>query len=656
MNEFDKMFEEAPTADEFDKMFDSTGTTEPPKTRSEKLTQKISSGLKTASDLGEGLLDKAGESFVDSSMGAAQGLTLGFADEISAAANTFLDKFVSKASGEEDINKRLREAGFQVEQPETSYEEELQRTRDLFKKSEERSPWLYGGSQLAASIPSGNVVGGALGIGKAAQQGAGLLTRIGSEALKAAPGIALETYGASEGSLLGDEEAKQKAIEDLKFGLGFGALAGGTMEGASVIGSGAKKLAEPVTDYVSKYIEDSPQLRQLIRSYEKYGKEYGVSPTSETAIQKGIPGVEGGTPFSQLNLKRAEGFIDDLEQTRRSLGDEVEQSLTSNINKKINLQQSRNQFMTDLANVSRTLPNLDIDPDKIADPKISKIVSMIKDSDINSLNPKQVKSLMTDLDNIIQRNSTTKYGSMELDELNKLLIGFRSGIDQQLKSNIPDYAKAASNYTQYMKTFYEQPIAGKYDPELNNVFYSDIKDNKLKLTKAYETFIEQISNQSKSGAQTSVSNLIQAIEKLKQRGVPINFDSDVFLNKLKEASDDAAIRRAVTKTQESQAGAGQLAKQALGQGETGKAWSFLAAQKAGKTIGRGLEKVYKAPKEQLLPLASRLEGTPALKFLGSSLREAIEQNDAFKRNAALFSILQNPAAKALIDTENEMEE
>jgi hypothetical protein len=51
-----------------------------------------------------------------------------------------------------------------------------------------------------------------------------------------------------------------------------------------------------------------------------------------------------------------------------------------------------------------------------------------------------------------------------------------------------------------------------------------------------------------------------------------------------------------------------------------------------------------------------LEGTPALKFLGSSLREAIEQNDAFKRNAALFSILQNPAAKALIDTENEMEE
>jgi hypothetical protein len=68
------------------------------------------------------------------------------------------------------------------------------------------------------------------------------------------------------------------------------------------------------------------------------------------------------------------------------------------------------------------------------------------------------------------------------------------------------------------------------------------------------------------------------------------------------------------------------------------------------------QKLYTAPREQLDSLANKLSSSRYLAPLGRALKEGVESNDSFKKNAALFSIMQNPYAKLLIDSEDEWEE
>lgn len=644
MDEFDKEFEAAPTPDEFDAMFEAAPAVEQKQSVIDKLSEMASKGAESAKQTGEYVTKEIAEPIA---LGAAQGATLGFADEAVARINKLLDPLISKLSGEEAVNEQLRKQGFQIQEEPTSYDKELERTRRMFKSAEETSPWLYGGAQFGASIPAGNVLGGALGVGKVAE-GAGKLARIGGEALKAAPGVALETYGYSEGSLLGDEAKQEQALKDIAVGGAIGGVAGGGMQAISDVAVPVvKKTVEPITKAVSEYVGDSPFLRQIQRAYEKYGKEYGVSPTSEKAIQQGVPGIEGGTPFSKLNLKRSGELIGELEDTRSVLGQNVDQSISNNLDMKLDLSEPVRNFSNLFNDVRRTLPGIG------EDPKVVGILNQLSNINYKSLNPAEVKSLMNDLSNIIERNTSSKYGSMELDELTGLLGTFRKDVDNLLKEQIPEYAKAASDYTKFMNAFYETPIAGKYDPKMKDVFFGNLKGGDLKLTQAYETLIEDIADQTATGSQTAISNLIEAANKLKQENVPLGFDPNQFITKLKGYADDAALRRNVLKTQESQAGGKLAGKQIVGLGETGRAAILMGSQKTGQAVKKVSQKLYQAPKETLLPLATRLENTPALGRLGTALRDAVEKNDAFAKNVALFSILTNPNAKLLVESEDE---
>lgn len=644
MDEFDKEFEAAPTPDEFDAMFEAAPAVEKKPSYIDRLSEIANKGIEPAKKAGEYISKEIAEPIA---LGAAQGATLGFADEATARINQFLDPLISKLSGESAVNEQLRKQGFQIQEEPTTYEKELEKTRGMFKSAEKTSPWLYGAAEFGSSIPAGNVLGGALGVGKVAE-GAGKLARIGSEALKAAPGVALEAYGYSEGSLLGDEAKQEQALKDIAIGGTIGGVAGGGVQAITDVAVPAvKKTFEPITEAVTEYVGDSPFLRQIKRAYEKYGKEYGVSPTSESAIQRGVPGVEGGVPFSKLNLERSGELIGELENTRSILGQNVEQSITNNLNTKLDLSEPVRNFSNLFNDVRRTLPGI------TEDPKVMGILNQLSNVNYKSLNPVEVKSLMNDLSNIIERNASSKYGSMELDELTGLLSTFRKDVDNVLKQQIPEYAAAASDYTKFMNAFYETPIAGKYDPKMKDVFFGNLKGKDLKLTQAYETLIEDIADQTATGSQTAISNLMQAANELKQSGVKLGFDPDQFIGKLKEYADDAALRRNVLKTQESQAGGKLAAKQLVGLGETGRAAILMGAQKAGQISKKVSQKLYQAPKEALLPLATRLENSPGLGRLGTALRDAVEKNDSFAKNVALFSILTNPNAKLLVESEDE---
>jgi hypothetical protein len=618
------------------------------------ITSAAESGAELVSDTVTPFVTGEPSGLKDFSLGAAQGATLGFADELAAMAGKLADPLISKWSGEADVNEQLRQQGFQVEQPETTYEDELKRARSAFKKAEKESPWLYGGGNFLGSLPSGQALGGALNLAtkgtKLAQLAqASKAGRIAKSATEAGLGVGLEALGQSEG------KTPSEVLSDVAAGGAIGAVIGGAGQAATDVAIPlAKKALAPVGEFAKDIYEDTPFLRQLSSAFEKYGMEYGVSPRSERAIQSGIEGVEGGTPFSQLNLKRTGEIVDELEKTRNLLGENVNKSIADNIDLKLNMNDAVVNFGKSFDEIALSLPSLK------KDEKVKDILSILSNRNYSSLNPKEVKSVMKQVSDIIDRNNKSKYGSMELDELTKLLESFRKDLDVNLKNSIPEYAKAANDYSKFMQSVYEQPIMGKYPVELGDLFYSNLKDPELKLTKAYESLIEGTGKLSSKDVQTSFSNLQKALKQLETEGVPINFESKGFLKKLKEYADDAALRESVVQTQESQAGGKKALGLLSGLGETGKAWSYLGAQKAGTWVGRPVKKlssrIYQAPREQLSRLADRLSGVGPLSALGQALKEGVETNDSFKRNAALFSILQNPSAKLLIDSEDEMEE
>ena len=135
--------------------------------------------------------------------------------------------------------------------------------------------------------------------------------------------------------------------------------------------------------------------------------------------------------------------------------------------------------------------------------------------------------------------------------------------------------------------------------------------------------------------------------------------AEQFMTGIKSSADDAAVRRATRKTQESQGGVGVGLKDISGLAQTGRGailtTSYLAGRAASSkpamkiaSMGRNL---YNAPADTLNGLAAKLEANPVLSMFGKSLREGLENGDSAKKNAALFTIMQNPNARAFIEAE-----
>lgn len=118
-----------------------------------------------------------------------------------------------------------------------------------------------------------------------------------------------------------------------------------------------------------------------------------------------------------------------------------------------------------------------------------------------------------------------------------------------------------------------------------------------------------------------------------------------------------------------QAGVGSLGKEAiLGYGaETGRSLALTAANKAGliqnkvansvvknpvAKLGRG---IYNAPNETVNMLAGKLKNTPGLEKYGKNLEEAVNSGNNNRRNQILFTIMQNPSARAVVGNDQEQE-
>jgi hypothetical protein len=630
-----------------------------------------------------------GESALDFSKGVARGLTLEGLDELGGALGAGVERGLGALGiGPAAVDAQLREQGFTGAVDESladTYRGYQQNIAQDLKESEERSPFLTMGGQLAGGITSGTALSGLTGIGQAGKGAKAimdiardsgkskaaleLLKRGGQTFLEASPIIGLESALTSEKNLIGSDSDIAGVGKDVLGGLAFGAPAVlGLHAATDVIVPGAKKGLEKTGKVISEAVQDSPMARQAKIAFEKYGQELKINPKSEKLIKEGIADIEGGKASSLWNTERASLITDKILNADKELGKLVGDSIevSSKAGLKVNAQDIAQETFENIIKLAEELPTV------LQDKNFNATMQKILNRNYNSASPKEIKASLEDISNSIDRIKGMKLPTPELEEAANILRKMRASLDSRLKESVPAYREAAERFYQFRRSYMEQPISGRLNPELDDTMYGDMRKGQKKLVEAYEDLVSRATADSDAAQSTeatfaklreSTKNFEKEELKRLQQGKiqnPVMPGADDFMKQIKDFADDASVRRATRKTQETQAGEKAGLKNILGIGDTGRGAVLSGAYQAGRIVSsKPVQKIsqygknlYSAPTEILEGLALKLEANPATASLGKGLKKGLESGDVAKRNAALFTIMQNPNSRALVEEED----
>jgi hypothetical protein len=632
-----------------------------------------------------------GESVLDFSKGVAKGATFNALDEVGGMLGAGVERGLGALGiGPAAVDAQLREQGFTgsgVEESLTdTYRGYQQGIEQDLKASEERSPFLMGAGELAGGIASGTALSGAMGLGKVAKgtktladiaKDSGkskaaleLLKRGGKGYAKMAPAIAAEAALTSEKQLIGEDSDVEGLAGDVVGGLAFGApLVLGLEGGAGYLAPRGKEALGKVGKKIGELAAESPLARQAKIAYETYGKKAKINPRSEKAILEGVEAIEGGTPFSRINTKRAEDITNKVLAGDKELGKLVGQSLdeASQAGLRVSADDIVQDTFQKVVTLSQELPSV------LQDKNFNATMQKALQRNYTNASPREIKNAIEDITNSIDRIDAMKYVSPELGEASQLLRQFRRGLDGRLKESVPQYRDAAERFAQYRRAYMEQPISGRFDPDLDDIMYGDLKKGQKKLVEAYENLVSSTTadTQAVEGIEATYSKLAESTKKFQQEEAkrmaagkikaPIGEDSEQFMKQIKNFADDAAVRRATRKTQETQGGAKVGIKDLSGLAQTGRgavlSTSYLAgkaaASKPGQAIAKMSRNLYNLPSETLNGVANKLEANPVTSMYGKALREGLESGDVGKKNAAIFTIMQNPNARMSLEEDLE---
>jgi len=454
----------------------------------DKVSQVVSKIGEKASDAGESLHSGAetiGEGITDFGAGMAQGATLGFAEEAGAGFQTLLDKIGIgyepevpqnlqeqgiEAGSPTDIDEQLQEEGFEGDlTPDAAsfYRQAQKEEEERHQDIQEKSPWLYGGGQLAGGLATTIGSGGMAQVGKAGKaaytgaRNAGasqLLARLAAGGSRAGvtAGIGAGTgavlgAGESEGGIIGATPEEQEQLkEDTKTGAVVGGLIGGALQPVQDIGGASlKKGAKWLTGKINEMIDGTGFLGDdYIKAYREVYRQAkkDVKPlpkSSQRLIQQG----KGKTLYEESQAS-SQAVFNKINAADKELSKDVGKAIHSSTEKfevKDLLTQSR-----------RALEDLEIkfDTDPILDRFYKKAGSYIKKSDnlkVSELNMPQMDRLLTELRSI--KKDYVKGQNIHGDAVDVMNDTLRR-INEQMESRVGEYATAKSN----LKAFRENVI------------------------------------------------------------------------------------------------------------------------------------------------------------------------------------------------------
>lgn len=511
----------------------------------------------------------------------------------------------------------------------------------------------------------------------------------------ALPAIAAESALSSQADIIGPKSDLGQVAQDVGLGV---RLSLPMMVGLNVLpkvpgalSERVSKRIEPVKEKLAETFadENNPKLRQIAMAYQKYGKELGVSPRSAAQeIKRGaeitpeqareiLDGRLGLGPkvdpasiqiqgddvayslkdsIAADKLQKGLDAVDDLLGKRT--GEAIEKS-TAQINVDPIIQQAANEIQQIVTQYPRLAKNR----------KSAKAYESILSGN-PVLNARQVKDLIDDID----YNIGVFKRSVDLDpgerEILPELLDLRSQLSATLKKNVPEYRAQAEQFESWREVI-EQLIAGPNDPVKSEIFYGKLNKGDKKVHEAILKLIEDASGTAASSGKdrtafTKFMNKLAEFQALDaeraNRGVQrVAPDTEQIRKFILQASDDANLRQSVRRTSESRSIKPDWRELFIGKapeygaylaGKTVRNWQKIMQKSPVQGMIAMSKAVYKAPAQSILNLASKLETSGQFKGIGKALREAVENGDTAKKNAALFTIMQNPNVRAFISAED----
>lgn len=662
-----------------------------PKNLLEKIGSNISKTTTSVSpDLESGgqFIQDIGSDLIDTSRGIGQGLTIGSSDEIGGGISAGLEALYNRFN---PTDAALREQGFKIEEPGLPelYRKNQQDIQKEFEKSSEQSPVLYGVGQVAGGMTSGGAIAGALGIGKAAPGAAKLADIARNQGkLKALGELGLrggKTYGQAlplilaEGALssqtggLDTEENRAQLASDVAGSAMYGLPA---VMGMQAVGEVAAPLAkagfDKLKNSVKGIVEDSPLLRQM-RVAHGYGTK-GINPKSQTET---LNTELGSTKLSGLDNERATSLVTEIQEADTRLGQAVGKSLedadavfVAN-NKFVDIDQDTRQALQQVKDLADKYPEI------TQNPKVQQIYEKISSANPDVL-PSEAKDLVDYMNTYINKfKSATNKTPGEIGILSDLMKTEKQ-FRNNLKNQVPEYAAAAERFQQFRKLVPETIIPGSTPVGVTDQSYGAPTD--LELFNPIKKLMQGTTRQGSSTGpiREAFYNTMQGMKTFEQQEAgrvasgAIKAGEEAFKRpvsaietQIKKYSDDAVARNSMDAL-DPHTGVGNAMKQVVtGTGETGRSIALSSANLAGRLqskIGTGVTKnpvakmsraIYNAPDGAISSLAGKLKNTSGLEKYGKQLEEALQSTNTHRKNQVLFTIMQNPSARAFVGDEAE---
>lgn len=584
----------------------------------------------------------------DFGKGLQQGATLEGADEIGGGMQSAMNAIMSMGhniapnlvgASPTQVSMALKKMGITGDVGPVGSQFYRKAQEENQKEDEEaaiRSPYAHGAGELTGGIGSAVASAGILPELKAAKD-AGKLARAGTSALNAAPiGAGFGLLGSKGHLVAATPEEQKQVLKDTAVGtatasaLGFGAKLGGDLIASTDTG---KRLA----GYFKLGAE---------------GKDLGDDAARLGTLEN--PAALGDT-VSMHDTQAANKVLDGLNTMDDHLGQEVGNVVAQATQKGIKVQPTSqiNKYITEL------------------EPMIgnSEFTDTMQKLSTEGLNPAELQQF---------RNQLADYGrkiySKDQVAASKVFDTTKE-LTNMLRQNVPEYSTAANRLNEFRQLLPETILSKDNPIDVTNLRVSGTRNVDTKLLNNVKSMIRGMYNPSNAKAQGSYTNLLQGLQKLEQNEQLRKAEAEAAGKPFKTVFDTLGMQPQDIEAFFKEAGG----KSKLIQNYTGLSDVDLSSlAKPFKTIGKAADfvankvgvvygktgsaaqnpvlnvgkKLYAASDDSLRELSKKLDGLPGQKNVGLALNKALDKKDTIAKNAVLFSIMQNPNLRSVVESDN----
>jgi len=567
--------------------------------------------FESGQDIATEEVPQQGSTLGDVAMGAHQGMTLGFADELRGLGKAFGSKladtdFARFLAGVQQPTEEQTQnlQGLQMA-PEPSFGQEYrqgqQEAQAEYDQAKQSSPYAYRGAEFFGGLIPGLASGG---LAKAAP------------VLTGAVGGGLSAAGSSQATI--EDSPGQLALET---GLGTG------------LGAGLGKLFSPKVKAPTDITTASPLKSRLSKAVE-FGEQGLKLSDKPAAIGKLVDKLKSNV--QQVSEK--------LLKPRETLGREISQTLKKAGEEGIVLSQSPEQ-MAALSDIQSIIAS---NARTIGRNKTMQILDKVNNLQKGLLSPEEAYTLRNELKDL--------YSKIPMEEYEGIVKPGLEKIKGMLEESVPEFQGKLADYHKFLQAGPESLLARGQAPEVAG-FLSKRSNAPLDLGKEVEKVLEDL----RSGGQNSIQSykgFRQMINRLKQLGKEnpellkrIRIDPASLEREILNKADEAAIIKGAAGIGLSDLptglkgplGLGSLTEKAALKGAN------LYGQVKGAVKGR-MNGFFSSSSQELDGAAQKLiqSGDQGLQSFGEALQLAVQTNDLNKKNAILFALLQQPKARELL--------